>query len=370
MKVLVVPDKFKGCLTSLEAASLIGETFKNRGFEVITSALADGGGGTVDAIISALGGQKKSLSVKDPLGRSIESFWGLLEDKKEAVIEMAAASGLHLLSNTERNPLKTSTYGTGQLVKAAMEEGVKKIIVGVGDSVTNDGGMGVAIALGARFIDENISDLESIGEDLAKIRDIDLSDLDKRLTDTEILVAVDVENHFYGPEGAAFIYAPQKGADEDQVKELDAGLRNLAAVVERKIFLDLQQVRGAGAAGGLAGGLVAFLNAKITPGTKLISDLLGLEEKVRQSELIVTGEGCVDKQTLYGKAPSGVLELAKKANKKVVMISGQLGIGWEKVEEAGAKVYPLAKDETEVEACIKTPKPAIEKVVEKIISEI
>lgn len=381
MKILVVPDKFKGCLSSLEAASLIGEAFQKAGHEVITSPLADGGEGTVDAVLAATGGVKRNLMVEDPLGRNINSFWGLTtaglspdqssgDCLQTAVIEMAAASGLYLLAKSEQNPMKTSTFGTGQLIKAALDEKVARITIGVGGSATNDGGMGAAAALGARFFDSGNQLLKPIGENLIKVRDYDLSGLDERITGTEITVATDVGNLFYGPEGAAFVYGPQKGASEEQVKELDDGLKNLASIVKQKRGLDLQAIKGSGAAGGLAGGLVAFLGAKITPGTQFIIELLKLEEKVREADLVVTGEGKIDEQTLYGKAPSGVINLAKKHNKKIVLICGQLGEGYEKLAEAGIKLFPLAKNVYEAEQCIIDPKLAIKNAVQKVIKDV
>lgn len=381
MKVLVVPDKFKGCLTSKEAASVISDAFAKEGHQVVVSPLADGGEGTVDAVLLAAGGQKKFATVKDPLGRKIESFFGLLKNNT-AIIEMVAASGLHLLSESEKTPLRTSTYGTGQLIKAASNYlvgdcpptnrtgtvPIPKIIIGVGGSATNDGGMGAAIALGTRFFDGDGSLLEGIGRNLAKVRKYDLTGIDERLKETEVTVAVDVDNPFYGEQGAAFIYGPQKGANPEQVKELDEGLRNLASVVQEQSGLNLQELKGSGAAGGLAGGLAAFLGAEITGGTQLICRLLSLKEKVADADLVVTGEGQADEQTLYGKAPSGVINLAKKGAKPVAMICGQLGPGYQKLEEAGVKLYPLAKTPEEVDECLKNPKPAITKAVEQIIA--
>lgn len=395
MKVLVAPDKFKGCLTSLEAASIISQAVKEKGHQVIKSPLADGGEGTVDAILSAAPGQKKFVTVSDPLGRPIKSFFGLIsaglspgqssgdcpQSSLTAIIEMAAASGLHLLPESERNPLKTSTYGTGQLIKAALDYlygdcppttrmgtvPIPKIIIGVGGSATNDGGMGVAIALGAALFDGDGNLLEGTGENLAKVKKYDLTGLDKRLQETQITVAADVDNPFYGEQGAAFVYGPQKGANSRQVKELDVGLRNLASVVKEQSGVDLQEIKGSGAAGGLAGGLVAFLGAEITGGTQLICRILGLKEKIAEADLIVTGEGMADEQTLYGKAPSGVINLAKKSGKPIAMICGQLGKGYENIEEAGVKLYPLAKTPEEVDECLKNPIPAIERAVKEIL---
>ncbi len=359
--ILIAPDKFKGSLTSAQAASLIAQAFENHGLETTTSPLADGGEGTVDSIFSATGGQKEEVIVNDPLGRPIKSFIGLLKDKR-AVIEMASASGLYLLKPAEYNPLKTSTFGTGQLIKAAMDKNAEKILIGVGGSATNDGGMGAATALGARFLDSNGVELEPIGKNLVKVKDVDLSALDPRVSQILIEVAVDVDNPFYGPNGAAYVYAPQKGADKEMVKELDEGLRNLADVVKEKLGLDLEQIKGGGAAGGLAGGLVAFLGAKIKPGTKYICQILGLDEKAKAADFIITGEGRVDEQTLHGKAPTGVIDLAKKYGKRVFFIAGQLGEGYEKVEQQGVKIYTLNNQ--------KNPGPAIEKVVDKIISDL
>ncbi len=370
MKVLVAPDKFKGSLTSAEAASLIGKAFKNNGFEVITSPLADGGEGTVDAIVSAVGGRKKIVPAKGPLGRSLESFIGLIKDGKEAVIEMAAASGLNLLGPAEYNLLKTSTYGTGELIKAALDEGVDEILIGVGGSATNDAGMGAAKALGAEFLDEAGNALEPVGENLGRVKKYDLSGMDPRIEKTKILVAVDVENPFYGEQGAAHVYGPQKGADQKQVEFLDSGLVDIAEVIENQSGQNLQKLPGSGAAGGLAGGLVAFLGARITPGTKYISDLLQIGTKVLQVDLVVTGEGKVDEQTLYGKAPTGVFNEAKKHSKKVIMIAGQIGEGVEKLEEEGIEIYMLAKGNRDAKWSMENPEKAIELTVEEIVKSL
>lgn len=370
MKVLVAPDKFKGCLTSPQAASLIAKAFQNKGYDVITSPLADGGEGTVDAITFALNGKKKKVRVQDPLGRDIDSFIGLIKDGKEAVIEMAAASGLYLLESDEHNPLKTSTYGTGELIREALDEGVDEILIGVGGSATNDAGMGAVKALGAKFYDESGNTLEPLGENLVKVKKYDLSELDERIKNTKILVAVDVENPFYGERGAVHVYGPQKGADEEQVKFLDEGLVSFARVIEEQSGEDLQELPGAGAAGGLAGGLVAFLGAEITPGTKYISDLLEIDKKVSRVDLVVTGEGKVDEQTLYGKAPTGVFDAAKKYSKKVIMIAGQYGKGVEKLEQDGIGIYVLAKGQRDVSWCIENPKEAIEITVDEIVKDL
>lgn len=251
-----------------------------------------------------------------------------------------------------------------------MDEGVEEILIGVGGSATNDAGMGAAKALGAEFFDEAGNILEPVGENLGRVKKYDLSGVDVRIEKTKILVAVDVENPLSGEQGAAYVYGPQKGADQNQVEFLDSGLVSIAKVIENQSGQNLQELPGSGAAGGLAGGLVAFLGARIMPGTKYISDLLDIGKKTAQADLVITGEGKVDEQTLYGKAPTGVFNEAKKHSKKVIMIAGQYGKGVEKLEEEGIEIYVLAKGNRDAKWCMENPEKAIEITVEEIVKSL
>jgi glycerate kinase len=347
MMILIAPDKFKGSLTALEAARAIGRGIKRSDpeAETILLPLADGGEGTVDAVIHATGGIKKEIIVSGPLGTPIKTYFGIIDSThgprtihpthdsqlmthgSTAIIEMALASGLQLIPEEKRNPLLTTTYGTGELITAALDARCKRIIVGIGGSATNDAGMGMVQALGVKFYDkDNREQITGNGKDLKNIRRIDKSGLDPRIKDTEFVVASDVKNPLYGPEGAAHIYAPQKGATPEAVEELDKGLRNFAMVVKDDLDLDVASIPGSGAAGGLGAGLIVFTGAKIVYGIDLIMELVGFFEKARDADLVITGEGKIDEQSFFGKVISGVSGSAKKAGVPVVAVGGQVTV--------------------------------------------
>ena len=344
MKIIVAPDSFKGSLSSIQAANAIEKGIMKAArncqepVEVIKVPMADGGEGTVEAVISAVGGDIISTKVIDPLGREIDSFFGILPDNT-AIIEMAAASGLNLLSEKERNPMKTTTYGTGQLIKKALDYGCKEIIIGIGGSATNDGGVGMAQALGIRFLDKEGNQIAFGGGELYKIEEIDTSSLDPRINDTIITIASDVKNTLCGPNGASAVYGPQKGATPEMVEILDRNLEHLAAVIKKQLNKDVLNVPGSGAAGGLGAALIAFLEAEFCMGIKLVMELVQLEEKIKNADMVITGEGSTDYQTLFGKVPLGIAKIAKKHNKPVVCISGSLGKGYENLYQEGIKAF-------------------------------
>ncbi len=322
LKVIIAPDSFKGSLTAPEIADAIEKGIKSVSPSAITIKLpmADGGEGTVICLVNATGGRILKKWVKGPLGEEVEASYGILGDGTTAVIEMAEASGLPLVLMEKRNPMITTTYGTGELIKAALDSGCRKIIIGIGGSATNDGGVGMAQALGVRFLDDKGREIGFGGGELKKIAKIDISGLDKRIKDTEILVASDVKNPLCGPNGASYVYGPQKGATPEMVKELDEGLSHLADVIKRDLGKDIKDVPGAGAAGGLGAGLMAFLNAKLRPGIELVMEALRFEEKVKDATLVITGEGKIDRQTAYGKVPVGVAKVSKKYGVPVLAI--------------------------------------------------
>jgi len=324
MKVLIAPDKFKGSLSALKVAESIEKGIKkvDANYETEKVPMADGGEGTVESLVDATGGTLIKTIVKDPLLRDIESFYGILGDGQTAVIEMAAASGLYLLKEYERNPLITSTYGTGQLIKDALDKGCRKFIIGIGGSATNDGGSGMIMALGAKFYDENGIQIGHGGGELGKIKKIDIQNLDKRLKDCEFIVACDVTNPLIGEKGASKVYGPQKGATKEMVEILDKNLEHYGKLLESHFQKEIMNIPGAGAAGGLGAGLMAFLDAKLKKGVDIVIDILGIEEKIKKSDLIVTGEGKVDFQTVYGKTVSGIANLCKKYNKPLIVIAG------------------------------------------------
>lgn len=317
--IIIAPDSFKGTMSAVEVCETVKKEFLRVDpmLEIICLPIADGGEGTVDALLYG-GGEKFSVTVKDPYFRDIESFFGILPDGT-AVIEMAAASGLPLVGDN-KNPLQTTTYGTGQLIKAALDKGCREILIGIGGSATNDGGMGCAAALGAQFLNADGKEVSLNGAGLADVIKIDLSSLDKRLSETKIKVLCDVVSPLYGADGAAYVFAPQKGADEDAVRVLDDGLRNLAEVSKKTIGKDNSLLEGAGAAGGLGFALVSFLGAELVKGAPAVLKAMGFDSLAKDAELVITGEGCFDEQSLLGKAPSCVAEMAGDAD--VIAVAG------------------------------------------------
>ncbi|MEN3931223.1 glycerate kinase [Microvirga sp. W0021] len=327
MKIVIAPDSYKESLTALEVANEIEAGFR----EVFPEAtyvklpVADGGEGTVQAMVEATDGKRIEVQVMGPLGSPVDAFYGLTGDGKTAVIEMAAASGLMLVPKEKRNPLITTTYGTGELIKHALDAGARNFILGIGGSATNDGGAGMAQALGAKLLDDNGKELASGGGALEKLSRIDISGLDERLSGCIFNVACDVDNPLCGPRGASAIFGPQKGATPEMVSFLDANLRRFADIIQRDLGADVADVAGAGAAGGLGAGMMAFLKgSSLRPGSEIVTDAVGLDAAVRDADLVVTGEGRIDGQTIFGKTPIGVARVAKRHNKPVIGIAGSL----------------------------------------------
>lgn len=337
MRLLIACDSFKGSATSKQVGEALREGILRAmpHAEVLAIPVADGGEGTVQALVDATGGEFATVTVTNPIGEKVEASFGILGDGKTAVIEMAAASGLTLIPPERRNPWVTTTYGTGELIKAALERGCRRIIIGIGGSATNDAGAGMAQALGIGLLDENGNQIGFGGGELSKLRRIDMSRLDPRAKDAEFIVACDVDNPLTGERGAAYVYAPQKGATPDMLPKLDANLRHFAKVVREQLGIDVEHVPGAGAAGGLGAGLMAFLGAKLRPGTEIVFELIGLEERIRDADLVITGEGQIDAQTAFGKTPVGVAKLAKKYGKPVIAVAGAIGDGADVVHAHG-----------------------------------
>ena len=341
MKILVAPDSFKGSLTALEVAESIENGIHRADSEIDVDLLpmADGGEGTVQSLVDATEGKIIEKEVTGPLGDQVEAFYGLLGDGKTAVIEMAAASGLPLVPEEKKNPLKTTTYGTGELIASALEQGVEKIIIGIGGSATNDAGVGMAQALGAEILDENGKQIAFGGGNLEQIEKMNLKNLDSRLKEVEILVACDVDNPLYGENGAAYIYAPQKGADIEMVEILDQNLRYFNQIAVKELAIDPNKIPGAGAAGGLGAGLVAFLEAELKGGVDIILDFIDFEQRLAGVDLVITGEGMLDGQSINGKTPVGVSRIAAKKEIPVIAVAGTLGEGVEKVLNHGISAY-------------------------------
>jgi len=341
VKILVAPDSFKGSLTAMEAAENIKKGILRVDSEIDVDLLpmADGGEGTVQSLVDATEGEIIKKEVTGPLGDQVEAFYGLLGDGETAVIEMAAASGLPLVPAGKRDPLKTTTYGTGELIASALEQGVNKIIIGIGGSATNDAGVGMAQALGAEILDQNGKQIEFGGGSLDQIAEMNLESIDSRLKNVKILVACDVDNPLYGENGAAYVYAPQKGADKEMVEILDQNLRHFNQITINKLNKDPNQIPGAGAAGGLGAGLVAFLDAELKAGVDIILDFINFEKRLKGVDLVITGEGMLDGQSIYGKTPVGVSRSAAKKEIPVIAVAGTLGSGVEKVLEHGINSY-------------------------------
>lgn len=336
MKVIVASDSFKGSLTSRQVASAVEKGFLGvvPDAQIICLGMADGGEGLVDTLASQLGAQAVSAQVCDPLGRPILADYAIAGEL--AIIEMAACCGLPLLLPEERDPLHTSTFGLGQMILDALGRGCRRFLIGIGGSATNDGGIGMLNALGWRFLDDRGRELPGIGASLSKITSVDASGADSRLKEAEFTIACDVRNPFFGPDGAACVFAPQKGADAAAVLSLDAGLRHFAEIICKETEIDVQMLQGSGAAGGLGGAFAAFLGASLKPGAELVLDALGFNELLEDASLVITGEGRIDSQTLEGKAVSAVLSRSKAAGVPVVAICGKLCL-CEALEGAGFK---------------------------------
>ena len=337
MKVVIAPDSYKGCLSALEVAKAMerGVLSVFPSTEVRKIPIADGGEGTVAALVTATNGQLRQTEVTDPLGNKIIAHWGVLGDGRTAVIEMAAASGLPLVPKERRDPRFTTTFGTGELIQAALTEGLPKIIIGIGGSATNDGGTGMARALGVRFLDAAGREVAAGGGSLAEICQIDTSALDHRLKNTEIVVACDVDNPLCGTRGASAVFGPQKGATPEMVQQLDAGLAKYASCARLATGRDVAEKAGAGAAGGLGAGLMFFTPAQLKPGVEIVLDAVGFSDIVRDADFVITGEGRTDFQTAFGKAPVGVAKVAKTHGVPVFCISGGLGEGADDVLAQG-----------------------------------
>lgn len=348
MKILLVPDKFKGSLDAADVCLAIERALRSShgNLEIHSIPMADGGEGTSHMLTNFSNGRIIKLPVVDPFFRTIEGFYGVSGDGKTAFIEMAVASGLQLLKPEERNALLGTTYGTGEMIVDALNNGVNSIILGVGGSGTNDGGIGMGEALGARFLDSGGNALRPIGQNLESIRFINTNHLHPRTKEVSVTAICDVSNPFYGTNGAAHIFGPQKGATPADIKFLDAGLRNFAKVVQDQFGIDLN-FPGAGAGGGLGGGAKLFFDIEFCSGIEFIIDFIGLEDLVRNSELVITGEGKMDEQTLSGKVVKGVADLSRKHSKPLIVIVGKNELAQEVIASLGiSKVVNLMDSET------------------------
>jgi glycerate kinase len=347
MKVVVAPNSFKGSLSASEAAAAIARGVRQAlaDADIIEVPVADGGEGTVEALVSAHHGAYRTAEVEGPLGDPVAAPYGLIEGGRTGVVELASASGLTLIAPERRDPRQTSTFGFGQLLEEVRSAGVRQIIAGIGGSATNDGGAGMAQALGYRLLDAAGHDLSRGGAALARLDRIDPAGFDPRWHDVKVKVASDVTNPLTGPLGASAVYGPQKGASPEAVRELDAALARLAAVIEKDLGKRVAGVPGAGAAGGAGAGLMAFLDATLVPGAPLVVDASGFDTKLAGADLVITGEGMADAQTAYGKAPGEVAKRAQEARIPVLLIAGAKGPGWEALSDLGVTAIVTLDEE-------------------------
>jgi glycerate kinase len=354
MRIIICPDSFKGSISAADAAFAIDSGVKRALPTVITDCipLADGGEGTIDAIINALGGEIVMAQVTGPLGLPVDAVYGVVDNRNTAVIEMSQAAGLHLVPNS-CDPRYTTTYGVGELILYAYKRGCRKFIVGIGGSATNDGGAGAMSALGIRFLDAEEQILPNGGAALSKLAKIDTSGLKLNLNEVEIRVACDVTNPLIGPAGASAVYGPQKGATPETVVELDAALANYAQIIKSDLGIDIAYIPGAGAAGGLGGGLAAFLSGRLESGIDIVFDVTNFSERIKGTDLIITGEGRVDEQSGFGKTISGVVNYAHTADIPVVILAGSIGKGIEVLYSLGATaIFSIAPGPITIEESI------------------
>jgi glycerate kinase len=368
VRVLVAPDKFKGTLTAEQAAQAIARGWErgDGSAEVEVIPMADGGEGTLDALVAGLGGERFTQEVSGPLGDPVRAEFAVVGSNEETlgVVEMARASGLGLISPGPRDPKRASTRGTGELILAACRRGARRVLVCVGGSATNDAGAGMAQAVGVRLLDRRGVDLPPGGAALLELAAIDLSGLDRSVRGGEFVVATDVDNPLVGPQGASAVYGPQKGASPEDVALLDAALGHFAAVVHRDLGLDLRAVPGAGAAGGLAGGLMAFLGARLRPGADVVIESVGLRGRMEKADLVVTGEGMFDEQSLHGKAPAGVLRAAEEFRLPALVLCGQ-----RRIDPPSARIFALA-DRFGLEEAMERPGTLLQDLAAEVAAAI
>lgn len=334
---VLAPDSFKESMTAKEVCAAMEKGLRKvyPQADFIHVPMADGGEGTVQSLVDASGGRIYTKVVTGPLGEPVTAQYGILGDGETAAIEMASASGIHHVSKETKNPLITTTYGTGELIRECLEKGIKRIIIGIGGSATNDGGAGMAEALGARFLDADGRELPRGGGALKRLERIDISALDPRLRQVNLIVACDVTNPLCGEHGASHVFGPQKGATPEMVRQLDAGLTHYADIAKRQLGKDVRDIPGAGAAGGLGAGLLIFTQAVLRKGIEIVIEYTGLKQKVAAADVVFTGEGGIDFQTKFGKTPYGVAKAAKEAGKKVIAVAGYIGEGIEALYEEG-----------------------------------
>ena len=369
-KYVVAPDSFKESMTAKEVCDAMEKGIKkaDSAAEVIKVPMADGGEGTVDSLVDATNGQRVIVEVTGPLGNKISAYYGILGNGTTAVIEMAKASGLEIVEKKKRNPMITTTFGTGELIRDALDHNVKEIIIGLGGSSTNDGGSGMAQALGAKLLDQNNNQISFGGGNLDKLDKIDISDLDSRLQDVKIILASDVTNPLIGKDGASRVFGPQKGATPEMVEKLENNLQHYAKIIKRDLNKDVASVSGAGAAGGLGAGLMAFTTCKMRQGVDIAIEVTKLEEKVKSADYVFTGEGGTDFQTIFGKTPYGVAKLGKKYHKPVISLAGYLGEGIDSLYSEGfTAIFGIIPGACDLSTALKNGPSNVARTTENIV---
>jgi len=367
--IVLAPDSFKESMTAKEACDAMERGIKkvNNQITCIQVPMADGGEGTMQSLVDATGGKIYTARAIGPLGNEVEAPYGILGDGKTGVIEMASASGLHLVRKGDRNPLVTTTYGTGQLIKACLDQGINKLLIGIGGSATNDGGAGVIQALGGKLLDENGEELGFGGGELGRLARIDLSNFDPRIKDITVEVACDVNNPLCGEHGASVVFGPQKGATPEIVEQLDKNFINYANVIKAEFNIDIVNVPGAGAAGGLGAGLMVFLNGTLKKGIDIVIEYTSLEDRVKDADMVWTGEGSIDFQTKFGKTPYGVALVAKKYNKPVVAFTGNLGESIDSLYEKIDSMFSIMQGVTSLEEALANGQQNLQRTSENAV---
>lgn len=369
-KYVVAPDSFKESMTAKEVCDAMEKGIKivDKDAEVIKVPMADGGEGTVDSLVDATHGQRVIVEVTGPLENKISAYYGILGNGTTAVIEMAKASGLEIVEKKKRNPMITTTFGTGELIRDALDHNVKEIIIGLGGSSTNDGGSGMAQALGAKLLDQNNHQISFGGGNLDKLDKIDISNLDSRLQDVKIILASDVTNPLIGKDGASRVFGLQKGATPEMVEKLENNLQHYAKIVKRDLNKDVASVSGAGAAGGLGAGLMAFTTCEMRQGVDLAIEVTKLEEKIRDTDYVFTGEGGTDFQTKFGKTPYGVAKLGKKYHKPVISLAGYLGEGIDSLYSEGfTAIFGIISGACDLSTALKNGPSNVARTTENIV---
>lgn len=369
MKIVIAPDSFKESLTAIEVASAIESGWKEiiPDAEYVKVPLADGGEGTTKSLVDATGGRIIYQEVTGPLGIPVQGFYGILGDGETAVIEMAAASGLDFVPREMRNPLITTTWGVGELVRSALDTGAKKIILGLGGSATNDGGAGMMQALGVKLLNDHNEQVGYGGATLETLVKIDTSEMDPRLKDTTFIVACDVDNPLTGNDGASAVFGPQKGATSQDVEQLDKALSNFAAIIKESVGIDVNVMKGAGSAGGLGAGVKAFLNSELKSGIDIVIEATGLKDIVSDADLVITGEGRIDSQTIHGKTPIGVAKTAREFGVPVIGIAGCITPDSNIVHSHGIDaLFPIVPQIVTIEEALQTGRQNIERTSRNI----